>query len=65
VAKYEEKKVGKPLEKKIYKIHLQIHPDGTSTITRPNLPMIMDKIVNAISWIKYNGFKVEDIEVVG
>jgi hypothetical protein len=57
--------VKKPVEvKKVYKVTLIV--DGhSSTIVRPNLPTIFDKTTSAVVWLKDNGFKAEDINVIG
>jgi hypothetical protein len=59
------KKIEKKVVKKVYAATIQFYPDGTSTIIRPNMPMLIDKTDKAVSWLKDNGFKVEDIEVIG
>jgi hypothetical protein len=65
VAKYEEKKVAKIAVKKIYKAYLCQSINGTSIITRPNLPMIIDTTKKAVEWLKANSFQSEDIEIIG
>jgi hypothetical protein len=58
------KKIEKPVVKKVFKVRLEV-TEGHATIIRPNMPMIYDSPENAAAWISANGFKAEDIEVIG
>jgi hypothetical protein len=69
-AKKEVKKdAKKPDEKTIvqkkYKISFQSYPDGTSMITRKDLPSLIDKTEKSVQWVMDHGFKETEIEFIG
>ena len=55
----------KPVEVSKFKAQICVAVDGTSTIFRPNLPFIVDKTEASVTWLKQNGFKESEIEIVG
>lgn len=59
------KKTEKKVVKKVYKIRLRVYPDGTSMIMRNELPSLIDKTENSINWLGANGFKPDEIELLG
>jgi hypothetical protein len=54
----------KPVEAPKYKAVIKIQ-GNLSTIYRPGLPFIHDKVDSAIHWLKKEGYKSEEINVIG
>jgi hypothetical protein len=53
-------------EKQVKKTSLHVKSGGSSIIYRgDNLPFICDKTDNAVKWLHDNGYKEEEIEIVG
>ena len=48
-----------------FKVKLKVHSQTSSTIIRPDLPMITDKTVDAVKWLADKGYKEEEIEIAG
>lgn len=55
----------KEVEKKISKIRLHVHGEKSTIYRNDGLPFIDDKTDAAVKWLNDNGFKKEDIEIVG
>ena len=60
------KEIEKEIKKNVKKISFHVKSDS-SIIYRNNteLPFLIDKTENSIKWLVENGFKQEDIEIVG
>jgi len=51
---------------KVYKARLRINSQDSATIFRGNgLPYIDDKVDAAVTWLAANGFKADEIEIIG
>jgi len=49
-----------------FKAQLRVHSQETSTVVRLNgMPMITDKTDKSVVWLAANGFKAEQIEIIG
>ena len=59
------KKPEKAAPKKVYKIRIQFYSEGGAMITRKDLPALIDTTENSVKWLAEQGFKPDDIEVIG
>jgi hypothetical protein len=65
VKKDAKKPEDKTIVQKKYTIVFQSYPDGTSMITRKDMPSLIDKTEKSVRWVMDHGFKETEVEIIG
>ena len=65
VKKDAKKSEEKTIVKKKGNISFRSYPDGTSMITRNDLPSLIDTTEKSVQWVMDHGFKETEIEFIG